>query len=87
MVLLRILFLAEDNPGGGAISNYYLAVALTSWAEVVFFAIGYNFTKNKAITYYGSKSKKSLRLRYFISYWKTIINFDPDVVHSRDYSK
>jgi glycosyltransferase involved in cell wall biosynthesis len=79
---MRILFTAEENLGGGAISNYNLAIASTSFAEVAFFGIGYNFIENRAIKYYDSRSKKALRLRYFFNYWKAIINFDPDIVHS-----
>jgi L-malate glycosyltransferase len=79
---MKILFSAEENLGGGAISNYNLAVASASFAEVAFFGIGYDFNENRSITYYDSKSKKAFGLRYFINYWRAIRNFSPDIVHS-----
>jgi L-malate glycosyltransferase len=79
---MKILFSAEENSGGGAISNYNLAMASAAFAEVAFFGIGYKFNRNRAIIYYDSKSKKAFRLKYFLNYWRAIINFSPDIVHS-----
>jgi glycosyltransferase involved in cell wall biosynthesis len=79
---MKILYTAEENLGGGAISNYNLAIASTSFAEVAFFGIGYDFSENKELIYCDSKSKRPLSLRYFYNYWEAIENFNPDIIHS-----
>jgi L-malate glycosyltransferase len=79
---MKILFSAEENLGGGAISTYNLAVASISFAKVGFFGIRFYFNENIELEYFDSKTDNPLRLRYLSNYWKAIKKFNPDVVHS-----
>lgn len=79
---MNILFSAEENSGGGAISNYNLAVASTSFSNVAFLGIKYEFTNNDKIIYFESNTKNAISLKYFYNYWKAIKEFNPEIIHS-----
>lgn len=79
---MKILFLAEENSGGGAVSNTNLVLAITNFAQVAFFGIDYNLPENNLHIIYSTKARRAVSLRYCLDCWKSLNKFDPDIVHA-----
>lgn len=79
---MKILFLAEQYSGGGAISNKNLALASSSFADVAFFGIDYMFEENSNINVFSSKARRPISLKYCFDCWRFMQGVKPDIVHA-----
>ncbi len=79
---MRILYLAEYNLGGGAKSNINLAEATSKFAEVAFFGIQFDATSESKVKIINNKAIRPLSFRYLIGLWRSLREFNPEIVHA-----
>jgi glycosyltransferase involved in cell wall biosynthesis len=79
---MKILYLAEENAGGGAVSSHNLAVSSTNIAQVAFLGIDFKFPESKSLISYSTKAQKAISLRYCYDCWRSMKNFNPNIVHA-----
>jgi L-malate glycosyltransferase len=79
---MKVLFSAEGNIGGGAISNICLAKAMSEFADVAFFGIDYKLQESNSIKYFESRPKRPLSIGYLCGYYNACKVFKPDILHA-----
>jgi glycosyltransferase involved in cell wall biosynthesis len=79
---VKILYFCEYNFGGGAKSNLNLALSSSAFAEVAFLGCDPSYPKYKEFSLLSAKARKSISLRYFLDFWDSLNNFNPDIVHA-----
>ena len=79
---MKILYITEENIGGGAKAILNLALSSSKFAEVAFLGCDRSFPKLKEVIVFNTKAKRTISLRYFWDFWISLNNLKPDIVHA-----
>lgn len=79
---MKILYVGEDNVGGGAKSNLNLAISASKYAEVAFIGCDKSYPALDSIILTKSKASNAISLRFILDFYHSVKKFNPDIVHA-----